>query len=190
MKKTSKVFAIIFAAALALTLFTAPVLADPGTAVIDIYIDGEYYFSLDADVEAGTTVYDAINQNAETLEPVWTLVPDYYVPNVYWHVLASLMGAGSDPIGEASGFEAEAWSTINPGYGLVSVDYDENDDPIAYNYVYAGYDWVYSVNGVQPGTLYMDVYDLSDGDVIELSYDLQIWEWTESSPWMPAYPYI
>jgi hypothetical protein len=196
MKKSFKrrLTALLLALAMVMTAFAgfggAALAGATGTATIDIYVDGDYYFSVDADVTDGTTVYDAIEQNASELEPVWTLVPDVDEPTILWHAIVSLMGAGSDPIGEDSGVSAEAWSTVNPGYGLVSVDYDEDDNPVLYNYVYAGYDWVYAVNGVQPETQYTDQYELSEGDVVTLSYDLQVEYWSSASPWMPTYPYI
>lgn len=202
MKKIlSLALALVLVLSLSATAFAAPANAT-GTATIEVYIEGDLYMTLDATVTAGTTVYDAINQNAETLEPDWIDVPDYFDPTVTHKVASTIMGAGSDPVGEASGIKAKAWSTVNPGYGLMSVDQEEETAPItAYNYVYAGYDWVYLVNGKTPtgtGTiegdepvqLYMEECVLKDGDVITLDYDLQVEYWSSSTPWMPAYPYI
>lgn len=201
MKKIlSLALALVLVLSLSATAFAAPANAT-GTATIEVYVEGDLYMTLDATVTAGTTVYDAINQNADTLEPKWIDVPDYFEPTVTHKVASTIMGAGTEPVGEASGIDAEVWSTGNPGYGLMSVDRDEAGQITAYNYVYAGYDWVYLVNGKtptgsgtidggQPVQLYMDECVLKDGDVITLDYNLQVTYWSSSTPWMPAYPYI
>lgn len=49
----------------------------------------------------------------------------------------------------------------------------------SYQYVYTGYAWTYKVNGTEVTDKYMDQYVLSDGDLVELTYQYVVKPWEE-----------
>lgn len=190
MKNVKKLSALLLALVMAFAMSATALAVSNGTATIDVYVDGEYYFSLDASVGTNTTVKDALDQNVDMLATEWDTVTNYN-PNfgATGQVARTIMGAGTDPVGADSGITAQFWSSAYPGYGIEYTSLD-NEGNTVYHFIYAGYDWVYEVNGETPVDesngyqLYMDQCYLDDGDVITLSYDLQVSRWEDTYNWM------
>lgn len=184
-KLISLALVLVMALSLSLTAFAAP---NSGVATI-VVNNGETTTVKTITLTDGMTLYTALNNSFASMNPDWTDVEDYYTPGVYHKALRSLTGKSSMPIGAASGIEAEAWSTVNPGYGLMSVNKDESGTITGYNYVYVGKDWTYK-NEDGDIWVYMDQYVLQPGDIITITYSQQISYWTAPTPQLPAYPYI
>ena len=130
MKTTSRILSLVLALVMLMS-FSITAFADT-TATISYYIGGEYYYSISA--SAGDSVKDALLSDSDAEAEFSPQFTDKYGKPAF--ALLSLMGAASDPVNGADyGVTAEAWSTTNLGYGLVSVDRDSDGNIIAYNYV-------------------------------------------------------
>lgn len=192
MKKLKKLTAIVLSMMMILSLGATAFAAGKSDATIEYYVDGEYYFS--EEVDSGISVMAALKASDQVEADFGPEFTDINGNPAY--VLNSMMGAGSEPgDGPTSGVAAEAWSTVNPGYGLMSTVTGADGAITAYNYVYVGYDWVYSVkdaagNAVDVSDKYMNQYIIQSGDTIVLEYNPQEVYWTTAEPWMSAYPYI
>ena len=115
-KLISLALVLVMALSLSLTAFAAP---NSGVATISVN-NGKTTTVKTVTLTDGMTLYTALNNSFASMNPDWTDAEDYYTPGVYHKALLSLDGKGSTPVGAASGIAAEAWSTKNPGYGLVS----------------------------------------------------------------------
>jgi hypothetical protein len=184
-KLISLALVLVMALSLSLTAFAAP---NSGVATISVN-NGKTTTVKTVTLTDGMTLYTALNNSFASMNPDWTDAEDYYTPGVYHKALLSLDGKGSTPVGAASGIAAEAWSTKNPGYGLVSVSKDESGTITGYNYVYVGKDWTYK-NADGDIWVYMDQYVLQPGDEITITYSQQVSYWTATTPKLSAYPYI
>lgn len=196
MKNTRRALSLLLVLMMVLSLNLTAFAETTENATIDYYIDGDYYYSYSFD--SGISVMDALKSDSDA-QAVFSENPftDKFGKPAY--VLLSMMEAGSLPVNGADyGITAEAWSTINEGYGLVSVDRDAEGNITAYNYVYTGYDWTYKVfdvngNEVDVSELYMNQYVIQPGDTVVLDYAFQEVYWTQTAaegPWSSIYPYI
>lgn len=190
MKKFKQATSLILALVMVLCLSISAFATNNSTASIVVTVLGEEQFTLPVTVAVGMTVKDALDQNEETLETVWKVVPNTN-PNISAttaYAAETICGFGTDPQGAASGITAQFWSTKYPGYGIESMTV--TSDKTVYHYIYAGYDWVYTVNGNTPVDstngyeLYMDQCYITAGDTIELNYDLQITRWDSEDYWL------
>lgn len=190
MKTTNRILSLVLALVMLMSL-SVTAFADT-TATIRYYIEGEYYYDFSA--SAGDSVKDALLSDNDAQAVFGPQFTDKYGKPAF--ALLSLMGASSEPVNGAEyGVTAEAWSTTNTGYGLVSVDRDSNGNITAYNYVYTGYDWIYTVKNasgadVDVSELYMNQYTIQPGDVVKVDYNFREVYWTETAPVLSAYPYI
>ena len=190
-RTTRRAFTLVLALMMIFSI-SVTAFADTTDAKISYYINGEAYY--DFDTTSGISVMDALLSDPDAEAEFGPEFMDKY--NKPAHVLLTMMGASSDPVNGADyGVEAEAWSTANAGYGLVSVDKDADGNITAYNYVYTGYDWMYSVtdangNSVDVDELYMNQYTIQPGDVVIVDYAFRDVYWTQTTPWSAAYPYI
>ena len=201
MKKNIKKFAslmlaLVMAIGLAAPAFAAPADVEPNTFDVEFTIDIQGAKTAHTvKVTEGQSVYDVLESQLKTqLNPQWSKYGDAYI-------LESMAGKGTVAAtpeqAEEEGIEPEAWSTLNPGYGLDSVT--EKDGKPLYNYVYAGFDWTYTVNGEAPwegynpdGTkhqLYMNECVLKANDKVELTYSIVTSEWSTTNPISTVYPY-
>lgn len=182
----SLVLVLVMFASLSVTAF-----ATTNGASLVINVEGEYYFDLP--IDSGISLMAAMQSKAD-LEAVFT-GPFADVNGNDAYALTSMMGYGADPLdGPTSGETAEAWSTVNPGYGLVGTSAGENGETV-YTYIYVGNDWKYTVKNasganVDVRSLYTNQYTIQDGDVVTFDYNKQVETWTTTSPMMPTYPYI
>lgn len=192
MKKMKKLLSMVLVLSMVLSL-NMTVFAATDAATLNITVDGTDYVSEATD--SGINVKEA-------LEAVTTLdleleftgpFTDYYGNEAY--VLKSMMGAGSMPAdGPSSGETVTAWSSSNPGYGLVSTDVDAAGT-ITYTYIYIGYDWTYTVTDatgadVDVSSLYINQYTIQDGDTVTVDYAYQRVVWSTTTPVLTSYPYI
>lgn len=186
MKKTMKrTLAIVMAVAMLFALSATAFAA--GTASLQIVYLGTNLQVVGYNIpNDGATVYDAVTATYASYNPGWETVPDYYVPDLEWEALIS-MTINNQTYSTRAMTAAErttysvptaTWSN-NPnyeGYGLVSVDND------GYTYIYAGFDWTYTVNGTPIYNHYMEDFELSNGDVVVLTYAAQIVTWPQEDP--------
>jgi hypothetical protein len=95
----------------------------------------------------GATVYDAVVEKYAAYDPSWSIIQDWYDPDIVWEVLISMTINGvtyasrAMTASERTAFNVPTatWSN-NPnyaGYGLISVNNG------VYTYIYAGFDWTY-----------------------------------------------
>lgn len=191
MKTTNRILSLVLALVMLMS-FSVTAFADTTTATIDYYIAGEYYYSVPA--SAGDSVMEALLSDSDAEAEFSPQFTDKYGKPAF--ALLSLMETTSEPVNGADyGVDAEAWSTTNAGYGLVSVERDSEGNITAYNYVYTGYDWMYSVKNasgadVDVSELYMNQYILQPGDVVKVDYNFQEVYWTATEPMLASYPYI
>lgn len=186
MKFVKRIVSVMLVLMLALSI-NVTVFADEATPRVDITIqpsDGSYsHYSVSANV--GQSMYSIVDSigNAN-----WTEVPDWENPEVIHEALVSLDGKASTPINGASeidrnkllakgyNYNSITWYESLPGYGLIS-----NNDS-GYTYIYAGYDWTYSSN-INPYIWdYMCCYNVSAGEVVQLTYDFTVSVWTSDYP--------
>lgn len=190
MKNMRKLLSLVLALMLLLSL-SVNAFAAENAATINITVEGEPYIT--QPIDSAISVKAALQSN-----PDWEAVfgdpfTDIYGNEAY--ALISLMEYGSDPAdGPSSGKTAEAWSTVNPGYGLVGTGTNEAGQT-TYTYIYVGYDWTYSVRNasgaeVDVSELYMNQYIIQDGDVVTVDYAFQDVTWTTTTPLRSTYPYI
>lgn len=194
MKTTRRVFTLVLALMMIFSI-SVTAFAETTDAKISYYVDGAPYY--DFNTTSGISVMDALLSDPDAQAVFGPEFTDYYGKPAY--ALLTIMEYGSEPVNGADyGIDAEAWSTVNPGYGLMSVDKDANGNITAYNYVYTGYDWVYSVtdangNSVDVESLYMNQYTIQPGDVVIVDYAFREVYWTQTAaqgPWSTTYPYI
>lgn len=190
MKNIRKILSLVLALMMVLSL-SVTAFATGNNATINITVDGEPY--IEEEISSGISVKAALESN-----PDWEA--DFGSPftdingNVAY-ALVSLMEFGSEPdYGPTSGVTAQAWSTVNDGYGLVGTGVNESGQT-TYTYVYVGHDWMYSVedaagNDVNVSALYMNQYIIQAGDVVTVDYAQQIVTWTTTNPIITTYPYI
>lgn len=191
MKTAKKLTALLLAVVMVLAMSVSAFATDNSTATLNVTIIGSAEPSRTVTLSSTTTIKDAIDQYADELAPVWKEVVNYN-PNFgdTAYVAETIYGVGTDPVGADSGITAQFWSSQYPGYGIESTEIV--DGKTLYHYIYVGYDWVYTVNGETPVDatngyqLYMDQYTLTSGDTIELTYDLQITQWTSYDYWLTA----
>ncbi|MDR0434487.1 MAG: DUF4430 domain-containing protein [Gracilibacteraceae bacterium] len=167
--RKSKVFTILLAAAISLAVFTAPVLAADVDASISIVIYDEDGVPWEVDyqditIAEGTSLKDATDIFFDYAEPVWDLDIDKYNPPAIVQYLASLYGYATE----------------------LDYYYPEYTDAEGIHYVYAGWDWEFTVDGSQPAYtgdpehLYTaDQYEIQDGDEIVWTYDYHVTRWVE-----------
>lgn len=190
MKNMRKLLSLVLALMLLLSL-SVNAFAAENAATINITVLGESYIT--QPINSGDSVKAALESN-----PDWEAVftgPFTDKDGEEAYALQTLMEFGSDPAdGPSSGKTAEAWSTVNPGYGLVGTGTNEAGQT-TYTYIYVGYDWTYSVRNasgaeVDVSELYMNQYIIQDGDVVTVDYAFQDVTWTTTTPLRSTYPYI
>lgn len=190
MKKMKKLLSMVLVLSMVLSLnMTAFAAADAAT--LHIIVDGIDYMTKTVDSEI--SVMDALKAESDLEAYFSDPFTDYDGNTAY--ALITLMGAGSMPAdGPSSGETVTAWSSSNPGYGLVSTDVDAAGT-ITYTYIYIGYDWTYTVTDstgadVDVSSLYMNQYTIQDGDTITVDYAYQRVVWSTTTPVLTSYPYI
>ncbi len=178
MKKTLKrTLAIVMAVAMLFALSVSVFAA--GSVSMQIVL---FSYEMDAEqfnyLNNNTTVYDAVVATYGTYSPSWK-------PGITPKILTGMTIDENAYVSRAMDADERVafnvptatWSN-NPdyaGYGLIS---EVNG---VYTYIYAGFDWTYTVNG-NPVYDYMNEYNLSNGDVVVLTYSEQIVTWPQENP--------
>ena len=195
-----KILSLALALVLVLSMSVSAFATNNGTATIQVIYGGEPVLDTEPvtfEITAGMTAKDALDQYSDILENTWETVANEN-PNPAFgstaKIIDTIIGVGSEPLGAASGIDADYWSTTYAGYGLEYTT-GTGDDTV-YHYIYVGNDWGYTVNGSKPtdpnysmadGTpyeYYMDQYTVQAGDVIVVEYLQQTERWTDTTDWI------
>lgn len=187
-----KVLALALALVMVLCLSVSAFAAPASTATIVVNYGGEDLLNETVTLTAGMTVKDILDMYADDLELEWDTVANlnpYFGDTAY--IVNSIYGVGSEPLGAASGLQAQFWSSAYPGYGIKTVR--TVDGETVYDFIYAGNDWVFTVGGEKPVDerttnptyeLYVDQYTVQAGDEIALTYQLVTEEWSGTTNWL------
>lgn len=193
MKTTRRILSMVLALMMILSLsVTAFATSTPRVEVTMNTSDGQVKtFTLDA--SAGDTMYDVVDDRGTAK---WTTVTDYYDSTKTHQALISFEGKGTEPINTAStsamaklrselkklGYNDETINNISwltgdyAAYGLIS------NNGASYTYVYAAYDWTYNSNLKSEIWDYMCCYELSENEIVYLTYDLAVSVFTSQYP--------
>lgn len=191
MKTTRRILSMVFALVMVFSLSVTALATTDGASLV-INVEGDYYFELP--IDSGISLMDAMKAHDDVLETKFT-GPFKDLDGKDAYALTLMMEAGAEPLdGPTSGETAEAWSTQNPGYGLVSTRVDEGGNTV-YKFIYVGMDWKYTVKDaanadVDVSSLYINQYTVQDGDVVTFDYNRQVEIWETTKPIFTTYPYI
>lgn len=195
MKTVRKLTILLLVLSMIFSVSVSASAAPASAATLQILYDGEPVLDVEPvafEITANMTAKDAVDMFADVLEHTWT-------PSVFPgssttdYVIDTILGIGSEPVGADSGIPAVLWSATYPGYGL---EYTEGTgDDAVYHYIYVGYEWSFAANGVVPENCtqvgyrffpeyLLNRYTVQPGDSLEISYDLTIHRWTDTSFWL------
>lgn len=193
-----KVLALALALVMVFTLSISAFATNNSTATIQVYYGGEPVLDTEPvtfTITAGMTAKDALDQYSSILDNTWEQVENQnpaFGSTAY--IVSTIIGVGAEPLGAASGIDADYWSTTYAGYGLEYTT-GSGDDTV-YHFIYAGNDWLFTVNGNKPTDLnnsmadgtpyeyYMDQYTVQPGDAIVVEYVQQTERWTGTYDWI------
>lgn len=183
MKTVKKLTALLIVLTLLFALsITAFADFDPQTQYrIKFFVNGTEMNAWEIQANAGNSVYCAIDSSS--LNTTFIDVEDYYTPGVYHKALQSLQGFSATPgaITDVPYSYIIQYPTISavanhPGYFLLEHNIE------GYHYLYVGIDWFYRYEGGSNLNIYMDQCFPAANNVMEVSYEFQVTEWTQDTP--------
>lgn len=192
MKTTKKLASLFFALVMVFSLCASAGATNAQTATLTVSYCSELLLNESISTTAGMTAKDAVDLFADVLKVEWAAL-NYSCSSTTDYVIDTILGVSNEPVGADSGIQAEFWSTTYPGYGI---EYVENaNGETVYHYIYVGYEWSFAANGVVPENCtqvgdrffpeyLLNRYTVQPGDSLEISYDLTIHRWTDTSFWL------